>query len=133
MFSVTRQFTFSYGHRLYDYQGKCFALHGHNARVRVTVSLDRLNSQGMVFDFSELKKSIGEWIDENWDHRTLLWKDDPLVPVLQQAGQPLFLLDSNPTAELLAMCLFQVAKEKGFPVRNVEFWETENCFATYRE
>ncbi len=133
MFSVTRQFTFCYGHRLFDYKGKCHALHGHNARVQVTVSLDRLNSQGMVFDFSELKKSIGTWIDEHWDHRTLLWEDDPLVPVLQAADQPLFLLESNPTAELLAKRLFLVAQEKGFPVRKVKFWETENCFATYRQ
>lgn len=133
MFSVTRQFTFCYGHRLFGHEGKCRNLHGHNAIVQVTLSLEQLNEQGMVFDFSELKEVVGTWLDRNWDHRTLLGSDDPLVSVLEKSGQPLFLTEGNPTAERLAKILFLIVKEKGFPVSKVEFWETEKCFASYSE
>ncbi len=54
MYSVIREIHFSYGHRLLNYKGKCANLHGHNGRVQIEVSSEKLNSLGMVMDFYEI-------------------------------------------------------------------------------
>ncbi len=133
MFSVSREFTFCYGHRLLDYNGKCAHLHGHNGRIIITLESETLDGQGMVLDFTDLKRSLGDWLDRTVDHRMILRKDDPLVPILQEQGEPLFLMDESPTAENLARLVFELAKSQGLPVRSVQFWETDKCSAEYRE
>ncbi|MBR4833388.1 MAG: 6-carboxytetrahydropterin synthase [Thermoguttaceae bacterium] len=131
MFSVARDFSFSYGHRLYRYDGKCRRLHGHNAKARVEIVVDSLNEQGMALDFVDLKAIVGTWIDETLDHRLFLAKDDPLAEILTAAGEPVLLFDENPTAERLAKAIYEYVEAQGFVVAKVEFWETENCRATY--
>ncbi len=132
MFQVSREIDFSYGHRLLSYKGKCEHLHGHNGKVLITIEAPDLNDQGMVLDFTEIKRTVGQWIDEYLDHRTLLHRDDPLVPLLENAGEPMFLMDVNPTAENIARLICQRATEQGFPVLEVRLWETPQCSATYR-
>src|SRR6202030_3389378 len=68
MFSVTRELTFCYGHRLLDYDGKCRHLHGHNGRAVITLASAALDPLGMVMDFSRLKRVVGAWIDIHLDH-----------------------------------------------------------------
>ena len=131
MFRVTREIDFCYGHRLLGYEGKCEHLHGHNGRALITVGASRLDDQGMVLDFSEIKRTISLWIDEHLDHRMLLHRDDPVVPLLSGAGEPMLLLNVNPTAENIARLIFQVASDQGYPVVEVRLWETSRCFATY--
>ena len=133
MFSVAREFSFSYGHRLYRYEGRCRRLHGHNALVRIEIlgDGDSLNEHGMAFDFATLKETMGRWIDETLDHRVFLAKDDPLAKVLIDAGEEPVLLDGNPTAEQLAKAIYEHAVEIGLRVQRVDFWETKNCHATY--
>jgi len=130
-FFVSREFTFCYGHRLLNYNGKCAHLHGHNGRVLLTLCSDTLDERGMVFDFSELKNAIDSWIQRTIDHKMVLHKDDPLVPVLQEQGEPLFLMDENPTAEHFARRIFELAQSMNYPVSRVQFWETEKCCAEY--
>ena len=132
MFTVSRDFTFCYGHRLLNYNGKCAHLHGHNGLVRISLRSAELNEQGMVLDFSELKNTIGTYIEENLDHRTILQRTDPLVPVLQKHAEPLVLIDVPPTAENLAKYLFEKIADMGFPIDRIQFWETDKCCAEYR-
>jgi len=131
MYRVARQIDFCYGHRVLNYQGKCRHLHGHNGRVLITFESDGLDDRGMVLDFSDIKRTISRWIDEHLDHRMVLHRDDPVVPALQALGEPLFLIDCNPTAENLARLIFEQAKAQGFPVVDVRIWETPNCHAIY--
>lgn len=132
MFRVTRQIDFCYGHRLLDYEGKCKYLHGHNGRAIIAVEAASLDSRGMVLDFSDIKRVVSHWIDENLDHRMLLNRDDPIVGVLRQMGEPMYLMDANPTAENIAKLIYDFTKAQGFPIVEVHLWETPNCFATYR-
>ncbi|MBI4699265.1 MAG: 6-carboxytetrahydropterin synthase, partial [Nitrospirae bacterium] len=53
---------FSAAHQLRGYKGKCERLHGHNWRVQVSVSSERLNDIGLVIDFHDLKKMLSEVI-----------------------------------------------------------------------
>ena len=131
MFKVTRQIDFCYGHRLLNYEGKCRHLHGHNGRAVITIQAETLDRRGMVMDFSDIKKDVSTWIDENLDHRMILNQSDEIVAILRDLGEPMFLMDANPTAENIARAIFDYTISRGFPVVEVSLWETPNCFATY--
>ena len=132
MFAVTREFHFCYGHRLLNYNGKCAHPHGHNGRVEITLESETLDAQGMVLDFTELKHLVGGWIDENLDHKMVLAEEDPLVPMLAEMNEPMYLMQCPPTAENFAKLIFDLVKGRGYPVCKVIFWETDKCAATYR-
>jgi 6-pyruvoyltetrahydropterin/6-carboxytetrahydropterin synthase len=132
MFRVTRQIDFCYGHRLLNYAGKCKYLHGHNGRAIIAIEGETLDERGMVIDFSDIKRVVAGWIDENLDHRMLLHREDPYVKILQDLGEPLYLMDDNPTAENIAKLIHTFTASRGFPVVETHLWETPNCFATYR-
>lgn len=132
MFRVTREIDFCYGHRLLNYDGKCKYLHGHNGRAIIAIEGETLDERGMVLDFSDIKRVVSTWIDENLDHRMLLHKNDPYVKLLQDRGEPLFLMEENPTAENIARLIHEFTASRGFPVVETHLWETPHCFATYR-
>lgn len=132
MFRVTREIDFCYGHRLLDYDGKCRHLHGHNGRAVIVIESPKLDARGMVLDFNDIKRVVSRWIDENLDHRMILRRDDPAAPLLEKLGEPLYLLDVNPTAENIAKLIFDFTAQQGFPVVESRLWETPRCFATYR-
>ena len=132
MFRVTKHIDFCYGHRLLNYDGKCRHLHGHNGRVEVQIEAEKLDARGMVQDFSDIKEAIKNWIDETLDHRMLLHKDDPMLPVLKQRGELFYVVDENPTAENIAKLIFHHARSKGLPVVEVRLWETPSSSASYR-
>ena len=132
MYSVTKRIEFCYGHRLLDYDGICQHPHGHNAVAEIEVGASELDSRNMVCDFADIKRIVKAWIDKELDHKMLLRHDDPLVKPLQQLGEPIFLLDSNPTVERLARLIYDFTSEQGFPVVRVTVWETPTSFAEYR-
>jgi len=132
MFTVTRDISFCYGHRLLNYNGKCKNLHGHNGVAQVTIAAQELDKLGMVTDFSTIKTIVSTWVDENLDHRMLLCKDDPYVALLQAAKEPVFVMEVNPTAENIAKLIFDAVKDLGVPIAQIKLWETPSCCATYR-
>ena len=131
MFRVSREIHFCYGHRLLNHEGKCRHLHGHNGKAVITLEAPRLDGLGMVVDFSRIKEVVSTWIDEALDHRMLLHCDDPVLPLLRQQGEPVFVMDVNPTAENIAKLIYDFAAAQNFPVVEVRLWETESCYATY--
>src|SRR4051794_17284173 len=132
MYRVTREIAFCYGHRLLDYEGKCRHLHGHNGRAVISLEARELDAKGMLVDFSEIKRQVQRWIDENLDHNMILCRKDPLLPLLQERGERVFVMDQNPTAENIARLIFEHAIKEGLPVVEVLLWETDNCHASYR-
>ena len=133
MHRVSREIHFCYGHRLLHYDGKCRHLHGHNGKAIITLEAAQLDALGMVVDFTRLKQSIGGWIDQQLDHKMLLHRDDPALPFLRQQGEPVFVMETNPTAENIARLIFDQTAAQGFPVVEVQLWETESCYASYRK
>lgn len=132
MYGVTREIPFCYGHRLLEYAGKCRYLHGHNGTAVISLEAPELDQLGMVVDFSRLKQTLGKWIDDHLDHRMILHRDDPALGYLQAQGEPVFVMDVNPTAESIAKLIFDQAKALGFPVVEVKLWETASCYAAYK-
>jgi 6-pyruvoyltetrahydropterin/6-carboxytetrahydropterin synthase len=131
MYSVTKRIDFCYGHRLLDHDGVCRHLHGHNAVAEIEVRAETLDLRDMVVDFGDIKQLVKQWIDRELDHRMILRQDDPLVKALQALGEPVYLLDSNPTAERIARLLFDVSRKQGLAVERVTLWETPSSWATY--
>ena len=132
MFRVTREIDFCYGHRLLNYDGKCKYLHGHNGRAVIVIEAPELDHRGMVLDFSDIKRVVSRWIDDNLDHRMILHRDDPARGMLERLGEPMYLLDTNPTAENIARLIFEFTHSQGFPIVEAHLWETRHAFATYR-
>lgn len=132
MYLVTKRIEFCYGHRLLDYEGVCKHPHGHNATVEVDVRTDSLDRRNMVVDFSDIKRIVKGWIDRELDHKMILRHDDPLVGPLQALGEPVYILESNPTVERIARLIFDKAREAGIEVLAVRVWETPTSIAEYR-
>src|ERR1700722_6281974 len=91
MFEVSVDETFSAGHALRGYKGKCENPHGHNYKVRLTVQGPQLDSIGLLFDFVHLKQVLHGVID-GMDHKYL-------------NDQPPF-IELNPSAENIAKYLY---------------------------
>jgi len=131
MYLVTKRIEFCYGHRLLDYEGVCKHPHGHNAVVEVDVSTVTLDNRNMVADFSDIKRVVKGWIDRELDHKMILREDDPLVEPLKKLGEPIYLLESNPTVERIAKLIYDKGRELGVNIVNIRVWETPSSFASY--
>jgi len=130
MVEVRRTIHFCYGHRIKGHGGGCRHLHGHNAKIEV-VCRGPLDDLGMVVDFQEIRRIVEGWIDGNWDHRMILQDGDPMIPILKEQGEPVYVIAEVPTAENLAAHLYRIASDGGLPVTSVRFWETPSSMAVY--
>ncbi len=131
MYLVTKRIEFCYGHRLLEYDGICKHPHGHNAVAEIEVRTDNLDSRNMVADFSDIKRLVKGWVDRELDHKMILRQDDPLVKPLEALGEPVYLLESNPTVERIARLLFDQGRALGLDIVTVRVWETPSSFASY--
>ena len=131
MYTVTARIEFCYGHRLLDYGGVCRHPHGHNAVAEVEMRAPALDSRAMVVDFGDITRPLKDWVDREIDHKMILRADDPLVGPLEALGEPVYRLDTNPTAERLARLLYDTALALALPVARVTVWETPGASATF--
>lgn len=137
MLSCTRKIQFCAGHRVLGHEGKCSAPHGHQYEIEIEARAEQLDDIGRVIDFSVLKREIGGWIDQYWDHAFLVYeKDDELFDSLSGIkGAKLFACPFNPTAENIAQYLLlrtcpNLLIGLGVTVTSVTVHETPNCYAT---
>jgi 6-pyruvoyltetrahydropterin/6-carboxytetrahydropterin synthase len=136
MYSVTKTFHFCAAHRLHDYEGKCSNIHGHNYKVEVSLESIELE-KGMVVDFGEMTKTIGNWIDVNLDHAFIIcqWDNKTLYDMLKICKLKHFVMSNKTTAEHIAQMIFQQCTtlfcREGLFIREVKVWETESCWASY--
>lgn len=133
MYTITKEVYFCYGHRLMNHPGKCRNLHGHSVKAAISIKQERLNEQGMVCDFSDIRDCVEHYIDHQLDHNFLLHKNDPIIPLLEANNERFLALDEHPTAEVLSKMIFQYLKRHGFNVDQVVLWETASAYACYRE
>ncbi len=118
MYRIKVESDFSSAHNLREYKGKCEELHGHNWRVEVEVSSEKLDKTGMVLDFSFLKEKLNK-ILEGLDHKYL--NDTPYFKKI------------NPTSENIAKYIYDRLKGLKIDVASVTVWESEKARATYYE
>ena len=138
--SVSQTLKLCIAHRLMNHNGKCRNLHGHNYKVTAHFSVNQFNTEsGMVIDFGILKKVVLKRLDDQYDHTTFLHVNDPLVPILEQAGMTVVRTISHPTAE--NMCYFFVVQINNLLIQlydgqvfcnAVSVEETDGCEAFVR-
>lgn len=138
--SITREHEICCGHRVHGHEGKCRHLHGHNYKFELTCVAEngKLDSLGRVIDFSQVKALLCEWLEENWDHRFLIWEQDPAGSQLRTIDDSVVYVPFNPTAENIAEYFVQVVAPKqlagtGIVLEKVVLWETGKCSATYEK
>lgn len=131
MYKISKEVEFCYGHRLLKHNGKCRHVHGHSAKVVINLEAETLNALDMVCDFADIGQFIRNWLDQELDHTLLLSKDDPLLPLLNAAGERYRILDCEPTAENIARLIFEAVAVAGFPIIEVVMYETLGSSASY--
>ena len=114
MICAERYHDISVGHRVYGHESKCAHLHGHNYRIWFRITDEEgLDKVGRVLDFSVIKKVLCMWLEKNWDHKFLLFKDDPAVKAMQKIDPSgVVVVPFNPTAENMAEYLHHVIGPK---------------------
>ena len=125
MFELRVEHSFSAGHALRGYVGKCANPHGHNYRVQVAIECPKLNLIGLLLDFGDLKKAL-RGVCEKFDHAYL--NDLPEFETV------------NPSAEGLARYIFEevgraLASElavTGASLKEAVVQETDTAWAVYR-
>jgi len=122
MYELSVESQFSAAHQLRGYKGKCENLHGHNWRVQVSVSAEKLNEIGLAIDFHELKDIVNE-VMSILDH-TNLNNTFPFTEI-------------NPSSENIAKWIYESIKKKltndYVKLSAVTVWEAETASATYFE
>ena len=123
MFQVSVEDTFSSGHALRGYKGKCENPHGHNYRVQVTLEGPQLDNIGLLLDFTQLKHAMRGLIAK-LDHQFI--NDlEPFTTV-------------NPSAENLAKFFYENLAGQltdlppGAKLKDVVVWETDTAMARYQ-
>jgi 6-pyruvoyltetrahydropterin/6-carboxytetrahydropterin synthase len=134
--TCTRKLEFDAAHRVMLHESKCKYLHGHRYVVEATFMADALDALGRVIDFGVIKQVLGTWIDEHFDHNTILNIEDKQLGemIAGQLQQNIYYLPYNPTAENIAKYLLEEICPKLFadyPINcvHIRVYETPNCYA----
>lgn len=189
MHTVIRSHEICAGHRVVGHESKCRHLHGHNyvfhfkvqplpevnsvaigkatrtpkgykPTYRDVKSPGALDAVGRVVDFSVVKTTLCQWLEDNWDHKFLHWKKDLLIEGLKEVlardcihinpffegtetvlerdafRDSLVPLPFNPTAENLAQYMVdvigpQLLSEHGVELVSCVIEETSKCHVEY--
>jgi len=120
MYLIAVESSFSAAHFLRGYQGKCENLHGHRFKVVARLRFAKLNEIGLAYDFTDLKKQLGEVMGK-YDHCCL----NEVTP-----------FDGiNPSSENIAATIYQQLSAKvpaDGVIDSVEVWESPESCAVYR-
>lgn len=168
-YTVIRSHEICAGHRVVGHESKCRHLHGHNYKFHFKVAPKRVESEnyipgakgfsvegkldnvGRVIDFSVVKTTLCQWLEDNWDHKFLAFEKDPLIRALYYATptdinatlydmytfqQSVVFLPFNPTAENLAAYMVdvigpQLLDEHGVQLVECTIEETSKCHVNY--
>lgn len=140
---ITRRLEFDAGHRIPSHKNQCRHLHGHRYAIEITLSGDIITDagvagQGMVMDYSEVKRIANAVLVDKWDHAFLVYSEDTaLLQFLQSLeDHKTVVLDVPPTAENLALAAFRIldaAYQDSYgnhlSLQQVRLFETPNCWA----
>jgi len=143
---ITRRLEFDAGHRIPNHNSQCKHLHGHRYAIEITLSGDIISTegaseQGMVMDFSDVKRIAKERVVDEWDHAFLVYRGDQLVLDFLTGipGHKTVILDVVPTAENLAKVAFDLLDrayrdtfDNNLKLEQVRLFETPNNWADHK-
>lgn len=113
---------FAAAHQLREYEGGCEKLHGHNWRIEVSITGNKLEENGLLVDFRVIKDATKRVLD-TLDHKFL----NELEPFKK----------ANPSSENIACHIFKsLSRELNgdtVKVTKVTAWESDSACASYTE
>jgi 6-pyruvoyltetrahydropterin/6-carboxytetrahydropterin synthase len=141
MIRVTKEFSFEMAHILVNYDGPCKNIHGHSYRLFVTLSGEPSDDpddpkNGMVIDFSDLKKIVKKEIIDIFDHTITVPKrfDKDKITSFKAMFSNTVVVDYQPTCENLVTD-FAGRIRKHLPVRvklhSLKLYETASSYAEW--
>lgn len=170
-YTVIRSHEICAGHRVVGHESKCRHLHGHNYKFHFKVAPkhgcgkvvtrgklveDGLDNVGRVIDFSVVKTTLCQWLEDNWDHKFLHWENDSVINSLIVVASTEFARENNlvkdedydpfvdslvalpfnPTAENLAAYMVdvigpQLLDQYGVELVECTIEETSKCHVNY--
>lgn len=140
---ITTRLEFDAGHRIPDHKSQCRNLHGHRYALEITLSGDiiskkEVSENGMVMDFSDVKRIARESLVDLWDHAFLVFKEDKAVLdfLNNLPNHKTVVFSSVPTAENMAAEAFRILKHQykdtygnHLKLERVRLYETPNSWA----
>ncbi len=140
---ITRRLEFDAGHRIPNHNSQCKHLHGHRYAIEITLSGDIIategqSEQGMVMDFSDVKRIAQATVVDAWDHAFLVYRGDHAVCDFLNSlpDHKTVILDVVPTAEHLAQLAFKLLDSayrdiyaNNLRLQRVRLYETPNNWA----
>lgn len=120
MFELKVVTRFAAAHQLTMVGSKCENMHGHNWKVEVYVTGDKLGAGGVLIDFGEIKTHLADVINK-LDHKFLNELD--------------YIPDGKPSSENIAYFVATELQAKiddsSVHVSRVTAWESDDACATY--
>lgn len=111
---VSRRFHFDAAHLLPNHPGRCRNLHGHGYELEVTCRGPVAAATGMVLDFADIERIVEARVLSRLDHAYL----NDIHP--------------NPTAEEMAVWIWDRLVDGPLPLYEVRLFETPTCWVSYR-
>lgn len=138
---VTKEFPFEMAHVLRNYDGPCRNVHGHSYRLFVTISgvpveIPDNPKNGMVIDFTDLKKIIKKEIVNVFDHAVVVssyFEKEKLDMFTKLFGNTV-IVDYQPTCEnMVADFAERIAKQlpQGVKLHSLKLYETATSYAEW--
>lgn len=139
---ITTRLEFDAGHRIPNHKSQCRNLHGHRYALEITLSGDiitqEISENGMVMDFSDVKRIARESVADVWDHAFLVYeKDAEVLNFLNTLpNHKTVIFPCVPTAENMAAQAFKILKNQyqdtygnHLKLERVRLYETPNSWA----
>ncbi len=128
-------------HALLNYDGLCRNIHGHSYKLQVTIAGEPIQvagspKDGMVIDFSILKKLIQEQIISKLDHSLMINEKAPIdkLTAVGQMYERLQVVPFQPTSENMVLYIAGQVKlllPEHLELFSVRLYETGNSFAEW--
>jgi 6-pyruvoyltetrahydropterin/6-carboxytetrahydropterin synthase len=138
---VTKEFKFEMAHVLWNYDGPCRNVHGHSYRLFVTLSGVPVDDpgnpkNGMVIDFTDLKKIIKMEIVNVFDHAVVVSRlfDREKTEMFTRLFGNTVLVDYQPTCEnLVSDFAARISNNlpSGVSLHSLKLYETANSYAEW--
>jgi len=140
---ITTRLEFDAGHRIPNHKSQCRNLHGHRYIIEITlkgaiITQEDASENGMVMDFSDVKRIAKERLVNLWDHAFLVYKKDtPVLDFLNSLPEhKTVIFPTVPTAENMAAEAFRILNDEyqdtygtQLKLSRVRLYETPNNWA----
>jgi len=127
--TIYKETYFEASHRLLNYSGKCFRLHGHQWRVEVWITGVAEPESQILVDYNCVKQVVNRF-----DHQVILNVKDPMVECLSRF-QEVITTEGDPTSENLAQIIAGMINDSctadglTATVTKIRVWESISCYA----